>query len=96
MYRLQPVIRVVATQTSGTISGTVSPDSARAEVFTVVLGDTVSTAADSSGAFRLMALPAGLYDVHIVPSEAFRDTTITDVAVTAAQDKNLGIIELRQ
>lgn len=96
-YSLVPVIRVVANVTSGTISGTVSPASAKALVSTVAGTDTVSTAADTtSGAFKLMALPAGTYSVKISPSvTTYRDTTIVGVQVVAQQDKNLGTITLR-
>ena len=95
-YKLSPVIRVVANQVSGTISGTIDPASSRAAVFTTVGADTVSTFADTStGAFRLVALPANNYAVHIVPMVlTFRDTTLTGVPVAAGQDTGLGTITL--
>ncbi|MDP2883594.1 MAG: DUF4382 domain-containing protein [Ignavibacteria bacterium] len=96
-YRLSPVIRVVANVTSGTVSGTASPVLARAIVSTVAGTDTLSAAADTvSGAFKLMAVPAGTYSIKVTPTAAtFRDTTITGVQVVAQQDKSLGIITLR-
>ena len=96
-YRLSPVIRVAANITSGTISGSISPVSARAVVSTVAGTDTLSAAADSvSGAFKLMAVPAGTYSIKVVPTvTSYRDTTITGVQVTAQQDKPLGVITLR-
>lgn len=95
-YVLSPVIRIVANQTSGTISGVISPASARGVASTIVGTDTASAVADtSSGAFRLMALPAGTYSVHIAPGDsAYRDTTLAGVAVVAGHDTNLGTIPL--
>ncbi len=96
-YVLSPVIRLVATQTSGTISGTILPVAAKAVASTTVGADTVSASADTtSGYFRLMALPAGTYSVHIVPGAAgFRDSTVTGVTVVAAQNTDMGTITLR-
>lgn len=95
-YKLSPVIRVAANVTSGAISGVVNPASAKAMVSTLAGTDTVSTAADSiSGAFKLMALPAGTYAVKITPStSAYRDTTLTGVQVVARQESNVGTITL--
>ncbi len=96
-YTLNPVIRVEATVTSGTISGTVLPVAARATVWTMVDTDTVSTNCDTtSGAFQLMALPAGTYTVTINSgSTLYADSTITGVNVTAQQNTSLGTITLR-
>lgn len=98
-YKLSPVIRVIATQTSGSISGTIEPPSAEADVFTLVGADTVSTITDpTTGHFVLMALPADLYDVSILPSDsAYADTTIAGVGVVAGEDTDLGtiVLELR-
>jgi hypothetical protein len=95
-YVLSPVIRLIATQTSGTVSGTVLPVEAKAIVSTMAGADTVSAYADTtSGYFRLMALPAGVYDIHIVPRTAgFRDSTVTNVAVDAARNTDIGTITL--
>lgn len=95
-YILSPVIRIVANQISGTISGAISPASAKGIVSTLAGADTVSAVADtSSGAFKLMALPAGTYAVHIAPGDvAYRDTTVAGVPVVAGQDTNLGTIPL--
>ena len=95
-YKMAPVIRVVAKVSSGTLSGMVNPVSSRALVTTVVGADTVSTAADTiSGAFKLMALPAGTYTVHIVPSTAaYQDTTLTGVSVVVQQNTPVGTITL--
>ncbi len=96
-YRLQPTIRVVATITSGTISGVVQPDTARAVIYALSGTDTVATAyADTvSGAFKLMALPEGTYSVSVSATEgSFQDALRTGVAVVRQQDTNLGTITL--
>ncbi len=96
-YKLNPVIRVQATVTSGTISGIVAPVAARAIVSAVVGTDTLSASADSvTGAFMLIALPAGVYAVAIEPTDTlYADTTIADVQVIAQQNTDLGTITLR-
>ena len=95
-YMMNPVIRVMPVITSGTISGQVLPLDADANVWTLVGADTVSTYPNSGGYFALMALPEGLYDVHIMPNNIlYRDTLITDVNVTAGDDTNLGTINLQ-
>jgi len=96
-YKLHPVIRVVANVVSGTISGIINPVAIRATITTTVADvDTVSTVSDTTdGSFRLVALPAGTYDVTIAPDDVgYRDTTITGVQVVAQQDKNIGTVTL--
>jgi hypothetical protein len=93
-YSLRPVIRVVATQTSGTISGIIDPAAARAEISTTVAGDTVSTVADTTGAFKLMALPADTYSLDVA-AQGYRDTTLSPVAVVAGRNTDVGTIALR-
>jgi len=97
VYMLKPVIRVQAMVTSGSISGAVLPVAARAVISTILAPDTVSAFADTlSGAFKLMALPAGSYSVTITPGDTLlADTTIAGVLVVAQQDTNLGTVTLR-
>ena len=97
VYTLNPVIRVEAVVTSGSISGIVLPITARATVSAIQALDTVSTAADTtSGAFKIMALPAGTYSVAITPSDTLlADTTIANVTVVAQQNTDLGTVTLR-
>ena len=96
-YVLSPVIRVEAVVTSGSISGIVLPVAARATVSAILPPDTVSTFADTlTGAFKIMALPAGTYSVAITPSDTLlADTTIANVNVVAQQNTNLGTVTLR-
>ncbi len=96
VFRLKPTIRVTPFSTAGSIAGRVLPAQS-ASVSALVGADTVqTTVADSSGAFTLAALAAGSYTVAVHPANAaFRDSTITGVAVTAQQTTQLGAIELR-
>jgi hypothetical protein len=94
-YQLKPVIRAIAVQTSGGISGMVNPKDA--EALALVSPDTLAFShTDTSGFFKLVGLLEGLYSVKIVPDDVtYADTTITDVIVTAGQTTDLGTIELR-
>jgi len=95
VFELKPVIRVVANVVSGSISGAINPKTAGGTVTAFNLADTVATVADTSGAFRIMALPAATYSVTIVPNDTlYRDTTISGVIVTAEHDTGLGTINL--
>jgi hypothetical protein len=97
-YRLDPTIRVIATVTSGTISGIVQPDSVHAVVYAYSGTDTIATAyADTvTGAFKLMALPVGFYNVsaHSTIGPVISHTR-TSVAVAQQQDNDLGTITLQ-
>jgi len=95
-YRMSPVIRVCPVVTSGSISGTIDPPSAKAFVSTTVGIDEVSTYADTlTGFFRLMALPEGSYDVHITSlAGTHNDTTVAGVNVVKQVDTDLGAIPL--
>jgi hypothetical protein len=97
-YRMSPVIRVNAVVTSGSVSGTVDPASAKAYVFTTIGQDTVSARADTlTGFFRLMAIPEGTYDIHFTSlSGTHNDTTVTGVGVVKQVDTKLGTIPLSE
>jgi hypothetical protein len=94
-YKLDPVIRVMPMVISGSISGHVLPLDAQTTVFTTIGPDTVTTYPDLDGFFKLMALPQGIYNVEMYPANAaFKDTVISNIYVVAAQDTNIGIIQL--
>jgi hypothetical protein len=96
-YKLQPVIRVIANVISGSISGIISPASAQAVIRTEVGIDTVAAYADTlSGAFSLVALPAGIYDLAITPTDTmYVDTIVADIPVIIQQDTDIGTVTLR-
>lgn len=95
-YKLKPTIRVMPVVISGRISGKVLPLDAQPTIWTIYGTDTVTTYTDLQGFFKLMALPAGQYDVNIFPADTlmYRDTTITDIQVIANQDTDIGIVTL--
>ncbi|WP_216679304.1 DUF4382 domain-containing protein [Hymenobacter siberiensis] len=100
-YLLKPVIRVIAQDLRGGISGTVNPAAARPQILAIrstILGpDTVSTSADISGAYQIGGLPAGTYRVEYFPSTtaltgqpAYRNVVRTGVTVVNDQVALLG------
>ena len=94
-FLLKPVIRVVTTGTTGLIAGTVSPDSVSANVWAITGIDSVSTSTDLTGGFKLLYLPPNTYSVYIAPKDtAYKDTTITNVNVTASNTTNIGTVIL--
>lgn len=104
-YLLKPVIRVVAQDLRGGISGMVSPAAARPQILAIrssILGpDTVSTSADASGAYQIGGLPAGTYRVEYFPSTTapmgqpvYRNVVRTGVTVVNDQVTLLGSTSL--
>lgn len=97
LYRLQPVIRIVVNQTSGSISGFVLPAEARATVMVMASVDTLSTTAcdTTNGYFKFPAVPEGTYDLHVSATAGlFRDTVVTNVAVTRQNETSVGNVML--
>lgn len=94
-FILKPVIRTVVTGTTGIIRGKVSPDSVSASVWAFDTSDTLSTYTDSTGSFKFAYLPPSTYSVKIIPFTApYRDTTVTNVSVTASNTTDLGAVVL--
>ena len=55
--------------------------------------DTTSTYADLiTGSFVVMALPSGTYQVRVESTTAVRETTLTNVQVSAGSDMFVGVI----
>jgi hypothetical protein len=96
-YRLSPVIRTVATATTGIISGTVSPALTRPTIWAIAVSDSFSTVADTSGFFKLTYLDPGTYSVRILPKDptAYFDTLLTGKTVQAGATTPLNTITLR-
>lgn len=95
-YIMNPVIRVVPAEISGTISGKINPVNADASVSALSGTETISTTADTTtGLFKLMALIQGTYDVKVSSGNAaYNDTTISNVIVFAKQNTDLGTLNL--
>ena len=95
-FILKPVVRGITASTSGLISGTVLPITAHPEVLVISGTDTVGTMTDLiTGKFTVGGLATGKYKVEIVPVAGFTATVLTDVSVTAGQNKSLGVITLQ-
>lgn len=95
-YKLKPVIKVMPMIISGTISGKINPLSAAGYVYAISGSDTSVTIAEPLlGSFKLMALTQRTYRVEVFSANpAYNDTTITNVAVVAQQNIDLGTINL--
>ena len=94
-YILNPVIRTGTTATKGIIWGTVLPDSVSSNVWAITGTDTSSTSTDGTGGFQLIYLNPGTYSVYIAPADtAYKDTTLTNISVTASNQTNIGTISL--
>lgn len=95
-YILKPTVRVNPVALTGSISGSVQPASAMALVTAASNADTASSYAEVSGMFKLMGLPPGTYSVTVQATQgAYRDTTVTGIAVVAGQTTNIGTITLQ-
>ena len=93
-YSLKPVIRALEEAASGAIKGSVTPTDATPAIYAISGNDTVGTAfADEAGMFLLRGIPAGIYTVSLVPSEAYEPVLKTDVAVSVGNVTDLGTIE---
>lgn len=87
-YLLKPVIRATNRALTGNIAGTVEPVDAKAVVYAIAEGDTLSTTfADTvSGDFLLVGLEEGTYDVTAEPrDEGYSESTVPDVDVTVGE-----------
>jgi hypothetical protein len=93
-YQLKPVIRVIDEAISGSIRGSVLPDSIAATI--TALRDTLSysTVTNEEGKFLLSGLPAGTYNITITPALPFQPVTILNKQVTIGVSTDLGAIQL--
>ena len=105
-YLLKPVIRVVAQDLRAGLHGTVAPAAARPQVLAIrtsglLAPDTVSTATDASGEFRISGLAAGTYRVEFFPTTsaptgqpAYQNKVLTGITIVSDQVKELGSTSL--
>ena len=96
-YKLRPVIRIIAKEDNDTkLEGQLKPEGARANVFAILNGDTLSGAiTDSEGEFEMIGLLAGTYNLAIMPDTLYADTTISNVNMVLGVKTDLGDIQLR-
>ncbi|MBH8570380.1 DUF4382 domain-containing protein [Microvirga sp. STS02] len=105
-YLLKPVIRVVAQDLRAGLHGTVNPAAAQPQILAIrtsglLAPDTVSTAADASGEFRISGLAAGTYRVEFFPTTTatsgqpnYQNKVLTGVTIVSDQVKELGTTSL--
>ncbi|MHB1049730.1 MAG: DUF4382 domain-containing protein [Bacteroidota bacterium] len=96
-YHLKPVIRALATGTTGFISGIVLPLSADPALLIYnSAADSLTTATDLFGGFKFLYVQPGTYTLVIASGDdQYYDSTIAALSVTALNTVNLGTIMLR-
>ena len=88
LFNLKPVLRTVELDNTGSISGVVMPVEAQAWVYTVTTSDdTVSTTPDENGAFTLIGLNDGTYNIWVeAGNEMYADSSITGITIETNED----------
>lgn len=96
MFLLKPVLRPVRLEEAGAITGTVEPAEALPWVYAISDEDTLAgTRADTTGAFTVIGLPSGTYQVSIEPSaDGFGSAVVPNVNVASSDTTDIGTIEL--
>lgn len=92
-FLLKPVIRVITEAVSGGIEGRVVPDSAAYYTYVVANGDTIGTAVDSTGYFKIIAVPAGSYTLNANATAGYTDQTLSGVNVINGQITDVDTIQ---
>lgn len=88
---------VIQYDDTGSVSGVVNPPEAMATVEAVLNGEVVATTETEpeTGIFVLEELPAGNYELVIIPaSEEYETKKINDLTIKAGEHKDLGEIYL--
>jgi len=100
-YSLKPVIRLSAEADAGMVVGSVIiPASIETGVQSLVKlsdgGVTISAYTDAEGDFALNGVPAGTYDLEIIPeaSSGLTVYAVSDIAVKPNETTDLGELEL--
>jgi len=93
-YSLKPVIRVVDSAVSGSITGLINPPSEICAVTAESNGIQYSTYSNSAGSFLLMGIPQGIYTLTITPNPPLLPVVINNVYVVNGNVTNAGIITL--
>jgi hypothetical protein len=93
-YSLKPVIRVVDTAISGSITGTIIPDTVNCSITAEANSIAYSTYSMSTGAFLLPGLPQGTYTVTVNPNPPFLPVTINNVNVVNGNVTDIGVVNL--
>lgn len=90
-YLMNPVVKVVVTALSGSLTGQVVPDTVGATVLAITDTDTVTTFTDASGRFTFKYLDPGLYLVRCIPADTtYRIKDLPNEEVVAGQTTDIG------
>jgi hypothetical protein len=90
-FNLKPVIRVITEELSspedllGSIQGVVFPFDADSLVSLIWPDDTLTTISDTAGNFMFMGLDPGMYNLDILATSMYADTSLTDIEVLAGE-----------
>jgi hypothetical protein len=95
-FYLVPAFHWFVNATTTALRGTVLPPAARPVITIYNSTDTAYALPAHNGEFKVRGLPAGSYSVYINASNGYKDTTITQVALTTGNITSIGTIQLRK
>jgi hypothetical protein len=93
-YQLKPVIRAIATASSGSIKGNITPVGNIASVTATSGTISYSSFTNANGQFLISGVPAGTYSVTITPSGTLAPVTIPNVVVVTGSISSMATINL--
>jgi len=93
-YQLKPVIRNVDMAIAGSIEGTITPIGLIATVTATSNGVSYSSVTNASGAFMIVGLPTGTYDITVTPDLPLLPITVIGKAVVIGASTNIGVVIL--
>jgi hypothetical protein len=85
-YKIQPVIRVVDSNITGSISGDTDNTSRAIVTATSVSNVNYSTGINSSGVFKILGVPPGSYTLTVTPILPMLPSSQTNIVVQAGQN----------
>lgn len=95
-YILKPVIRTIVEAENGAIEGVVLPKGIEPAVMAIQGDDTLSTYAAEDGYFKIIAVPAGIYDLHFLAEEPYQKEILEDIEVIVGNIARVDTVTLAQ
>ena len=96
IFILNPFIHCFIDNTTGRIKGTITPMAAFPVLTLYNNSDTAYALPNRNGDFKLRGLPAGEYSLFVNASNGYKDTTISNITVTAGKEIKLDVINLHK
>lgn len=96
-YSLRPVLRCFVRHFTGSIVGDVNPDNSAFFAYAVPMNDvndTFMTFLRSDGTFKLWGLLPRTYSVGFKTKEKVVVKTLSNIVVSAGQEKNVGVVNI--